>query len=69
MRIVTKLTLLGLTPFVLVGASGAISGVLGFYLIWFPHNYVKVFFFFPFFLFLFLSFSLSIQPSFFSLST
>ena len=33
----------------LVGASGAISGVLGFYLLWFPHNYVKVFFFFPFF--------------------
>ncbi|MHC4848610.1 MAG: rhomboid family intramembrane serine protease [Planctomycetota bacterium] len=33
----------------LVGASGAISGVLGFYLIWFPHNYVKVFLFFPFF--------------------
>ena len=33
----------------LVGASGAISGVLGFYLIWFPHNYVKVFFLFPFF--------------------
>lgn len=27
----------------LVGASGAISGVLGFYLIWFPHNYVRVF--------------------------
>jgi len=26
----------------LVGASGAISGVLGFYLIWFPHNRVKV---------------------------
>ena len=33
----------------LVGASGAISGILGFYLIWFPHNYVKVFFLFPFF--------------------
>ena len=27
----------------LVGASGAISGVLGFYLLWFPHNRVKVF--------------------------
>ena len=27
----------------LVGASGAISGVLGFYLIWFPYNYVRVF--------------------------
>jgi len=33
----------------LVGASGAISGVLGFYLIWFPHNYIKIFLFFPFF--------------------
>jgi membrane associated rhomboid family serine protease len=29
-----------LTP--LVGASGAISGVLGFYLIWFPRNQVRV---------------------------
>lgn len=37
------------SPVPLVGASGAISGVLGFYLIWFPRNYVKVFFFFPFF--------------------
>lgn len=27
----------------LVGASGAISGVLGFYLVWFPHNIVRVF--------------------------
>ena len=27
----------------LVGASGALSGVLGFYLVWFPHNKVKVF--------------------------
>ncbi|MHC4958310.1 MAG: rhomboid family intramembrane serine protease [Planctomycetota bacterium] len=27
----------------LVGASGAISGALGFYLIWFPYNYVRVF--------------------------
>ena len=26
----------------LVGASGAISGVLGFYFIWFPHNRVRV---------------------------
>ena len=33
----------------LVGASGAISGVLGFYLLWFPRNYVKIFLFFPFF--------------------
>lgn len=31
-----------------VGASGAISGVLGFYFIWFPRNRVRVFvFFFP----------------------
>jgi membrane associated rhomboid family serine protease len=37
------------SPVPLVGASGAISGVLGFYLIWFPRNYVKVLFFFPFF--------------------
>jgi len=38
-----------MTP--LVGASGAISGVLGFYLIWFPRNQVRVaiFFFFYFF--------------------
>jgi membrane associated rhomboid family serine protease len=36
-----------MTP--LVGASGAISGILGFYLLWFPHNFVKVFFFFPLF--------------------
>jgi membrane associated rhomboid family serine protease len=27
----------------LVGASGALSGVLGFYLVWFPHNKIKVF--------------------------
>ncbi|MGD8440640.1 MAG: rhomboid family intramembrane serine protease [Holophagae bacterium] len=31
----------------LVGASGAISGVLGFYFIWFPRNTVRVFFFLP----------------------
>ena len=32
----------------LVGASGAISGVLGFYFLWFPHNTVRLFvFFFP----------------------
>jgi membrane associated rhomboid family serine protease len=32
-----------------VGASGAISGILGAYFIWFPHNRVKVFvFLFPF---------------------
>ncbi len=35
----------------LVGASGAISGVLGFYFIWFPHNRVRVWvFLFPFFM-------------------
>lgn len=33
----------------LVGASGAISGVLGLYFIWFPHNYVRLMIlFFPF---------------------
>jgi membrane associated rhomboid family serine protease len=32
----------------LIGASGAISGILGFYFIWFPRNQVKVFvFLFP----------------------
>lgn len=32
----------------LIGASGAISGVLGFYFIWFPRNQVKIFvFLFP----------------------
>jgi membrane associated rhomboid family serine protease len=35
----------------LVGASGAISGVLGFYFLWFPRNVVRVFvFLFPIFL-------------------
>jgi membrane associated rhomboid family serine protease len=29
----------------LVGASGAISGVLGFYFLWFPHHSVRVFLF------------------------
>ena len=34
----------------LVGASGAISGVLGFYFVWFPHNRVRLWIFlFPFF--------------------
>lgn len=34
----------------LIGASGAISGVLGCYFLWFPRNQVKVFLFlFPFF--------------------
>lgn len=33
----------------LIGASGAISGVLGFYFLWFPHNQVRMFIFlFPF---------------------
>ncbi|MBP1684445.1 MAG: rane associated serine protease, rhomboid family [Deltaproteobacteria bacterium] len=35
----------------LVGASGAISGVLGFYFLWFPRNEVRLLFlFFPFFM-------------------
>jgi membrane associated rhomboid family serine protease len=34
----------------LVGASGAISGVLGFYFIWFPKNTVRMLFFLPPFL-------------------
>ena len=35
----------------LVGASGAISGVLGFYFIWFPHNRVRLWIaLFPFFM-------------------
>ncbi len=39
----------GRSPLPLVGASGAISGVLGFYFLWFPRNKVRVFiFFFPF---------------------
>ena len=33
----------------LLGASGAISGVLGFYFIWFPRNRVRLLFFFYFF--------------------
>jgi rhomboid family protein len=37
--------------FPLVGASGAISGVLGFYFLWFPHNQVRMWvFLFPFFM-------------------
>jgi membrane associated rhomboid family serine protease len=31
----------------LVGASGAISGILGFYFVWFPRNTVRVLFFLP----------------------
>jgi len=39
------------SPIPLVGASGAISGVLGFYLIWFPRNTVRLFvFLFPFYI-------------------
>ena len=35
----------------LIGASGAISGVLGFYYLWFPRNTVRLFvFLFPFFM-------------------
>ena len=35
----------------MVGASGAISGVLGLYFLWFPHNVVRMFvFLFPFFM-------------------
>ncbi|MCX7892223.1 MAG: rhomboid family intramembrane serine protease [Burkholderiales bacterium] len=38
------------SPVPMIGASGAISGVLGFYLRWFPHHYVKLFvFLFPFY--------------------
>lgn len=36
------------SPVPMVGASGAISGLLGFYLVWFPHHVVKVWvFLFP----------------------
>jgi membrane associated rhomboid family serine protease len=39
------------SPVPLVGASGAISGVLGFYLVWFPRNVVKIWvFLFPFYI-------------------
>ncbi len=41
----------GGSPLPLIGASGAISGVLGFYFLWFPRNKIEVFlFFFPFWL-------------------
>ena len=37
------------SPMPLIGASGAISGVLGFYFLWFPRNQVRLLvFFFPF---------------------
>ncbi len=38
------------SPVPLVGASGAISGVLGFYFLWFPHNRVRVLIFLFFFI-------------------
>jgi membrane associated rhomboid family serine protease len=39
------------SPIPLVGASGAISGVLGFYFVWFPHNRVRLWLFlFPLFM-------------------
>ncbi|MFQ5961927.1 MAG: rhomboid family intramembrane serine protease [Candidatus Methylomirabilales bacterium] len=39
------------SPLPLIGASGAISGLLGFYFIWFPRNTVRLLFvFFPFFM-------------------
>lgn len=39
------------SPVPLIGASGAISGVLGFYFLWFPHNKVRLWvLFFPFFM-------------------
>ncbi|MEX0960283.1 MAG: rhomboid family intramembrane serine protease [Burkholderiales bacterium] len=37
------------SPVPMVGASGAISGVLGFYLIWFPRNRVRFLVLIPFF--------------------
>ena len=39
------------SPLPLIGASGAISGVLGFYFLWFPRNTVRLLFvLFPFFM-------------------
>jgi len=39
------------SPYPMIGASGAISGLLGSYFIWFPRNQVKTFIFlFPFFM-------------------
>lgn len=37
------------SPLPLIGASGAISGVLGFYFVWFPRNSVRVLLWFYFF--------------------
>ena len=38
------------SPIPLVGASGAISGMLGFYFVWFPHNKVRVLIFLFYFI-------------------
>lgn len=35
------------SPVPMIGASGAISGVLGFYFVWFPRNHVRLLWFFP----------------------
>jgi membrane associated rhomboid family serine protease len=35
------------SPIPMIGASGAISGVLGFYFVWFPHNQVRLLWFLP----------------------
>lgn len=42
------------SPIPLIGASGAISGVLGFYFRWFPHNQVRLLVLIPFFVNVFL---------------
>jgi membrane associated rhomboid family serine protease len=43
------LLLAAASPFPMIGASGAISGVLGFYFLWFPRNRVRLLvFLFPF---------------------
>lgn len=52
-----------MTP--LVGASGAISGVLGFYLVWFPHNQIRVFVWFIFFIQIFYISALWVLGAFF----
>ena len=45
------LVLAGASPLPLLGASGAISGVLGFYFVWFPRNRVRLWvMLFPFFM-------------------
>lgn len=35
------------SPIPMIGASGAISGILGFYFLWFPRNQVRLLWFFP----------------------